>query len=229
MCGGGCVAAARLPVRDALGRDGLRDGLVPTAVLPQLVALADVPRAARRVPHHHVGHANHLVNATFRDHAQLHAAVLAELVLEQVVGRGAVDDDARRRRHGDALDIARLLPPLLCATPHGPCALDVLRQLGVGLDLQPAARLAKLLLLTDVPRRLVVRGVREPQHVVRVVVLLVRRSAIELSAGAHILAELVLMDGDVVHERRLARDQYAPHILHDGDHRKARRRDTPIA
>ena len=189
-------AVPHLPVGDALGRDRLRHRLVPPAVLPELVALADVPRPARGVPHHHVRHAHHLVDAALGDDAELDAAVLAELVLQQVGRRRPVDDHARRRAHRDALDVGRLLPPPLRHRPHRPRVLDLVRRLRVALDLQPAARLPELLLLSHIPRRRSVRSEAEPEHVVGIIVLLVRRPPVQGAARARVLAKLVLPKGD---------------------------------
>mmetsp|Transcript_18901 Transcript_18901/g.45322 ORF Transcript_18901/g.45322 Transcript_18901/m.45322 type:complete len:810 (-) Transcript_18901:52-2481(-) len=209
-------AVPHLPVGDAFGRDGFGDCLVPPAVLPKLVTLADVPRAAGRVPHHDVRHAHHLIDAALRDHAQLHAAVLAQLILEKVVRRGAMDDHASCRRDGDALDVARLLPLLLRAAPHRPMPLDVLREQRVRPHLQPPPRLSILFLLADIPRRLVIIiRIREPHHVVGVVVLLVRRPSVFLAAGADVLPQLILVDGHVVDEWRLPGDEDTAHIFDD--------------
>ena len=189
-------AVPHLPVGDPLGRDGLADGLVPAAVLAELIALPDVPRPARGVPHHHVRHPHHLIDASFGDHAQLHPSILSQLVLQEVGGRRAVNDDARRRRDGDALDVGRLLPPPLRHRPHRPRVLDFVRRLRVRLDLQPAARLPELLLLSHIPSRRSVGSEAEPEHVVGIIVLLVRRPPVQGAARARVLAKLVLPKGD---------------------------------
>mmetsp|Transcript_1094 Transcript_1094/g.2502 ORF Transcript_1094/g.2502 Transcript_1094/m.2502 type:complete len:209 (-) Transcript_1094:188-814(-) len=128
-------AVPHLPVGDALRRNGFAHGLVPAAVLAELVALADIPCAARRVPHHDVGHSNHLVDASLRHNAQLHAPILAELILQELVGRRAVNVHAGRGTHCNALDVAALPPYLLRRDPDTPSAGDLCRRRRVAFHL----------------------------------------------------------------------------------------------
>jgi len=158
------------------------------------------------------GGAHHLVDAALGHHALLHAAELAELVLQKLVGRGPVDVDPRRRGDRNALHVPALLPDLLRCNPHAPRTNDLRRRRCIRLDLQPAARLAKLLALANIPRR-AVRRLREPQHVVGVVVLEVGRPAVHRPAGPDVLAQLVLVDLDAVQLCRLARDEDASHVF----------------
>ena len=202
-----CGRLAYLPIGDALGRYGLGHRLVPAAVLPELVALANVPSAAGGVPHHHVGHTHHLVHATLGDDAKLDAAVLAELVLQEIRRRWPMYDHSRRRADGNAFDVRGLLPPALCDRPDAPWVFDFVRRLCVALDLEPATSLAELLLLAHVPRRRSVRCKAKPQHVVGVVVLLVCGSPVQRAAGACVLAKLVLVDLHLVDLGRAAREQ----------------------
>eukprot|EP00965_Chrysotila_dentata_P189302 6173240-Pleurochrysis_carterae.AAC.13 len=51
-------------------------------------------------------------HAALGDDRELHAPVLAQLVLQQLVGRRAVDVHAGRAAHGDALDVATFAPHL---------------------------------------------------------------------------------------------------------------------
>ena len=115
-----------------------------------------------------------------------------------------MDNHAGGRRDGDALDVGRLLPAALGDGPHRPRVLDLVRRLRVRLDLQPPASLAKLLLLADVPGRRAIRSEAEPEHVVRVVVLLVGGAPVEGAARASVLAELVLVDLYLVYFGRIS-------------------------
>mmetsp|Transcript_21066 Transcript_21066/g.45214 ORF Transcript_21066/g.45214 Transcript_21066/m.45214 type:complete len:568 (-) Transcript_21066:198-1901(-) len=205
-------AVPNLPVGDPLGRDGLAHRLVPAPVLTQLVALADVPRASRCVPHHHIGHTHHLIDAALRHHAQLHAPVLAELVLEQLVGGRAVDVHARRRAHCDALDVAPFLPNLLRRNPNAPHASDLSGGRGVAFHLKPTARLPKLLTSAHIPRRPIQRN-RKPKHMVRVVVLKVGRPVVHRATRANVLAQLVLVDLYAVELYGLASNKHATHFI----------------